>query len=156
MLSIHFGDVEHEVYHPSNYFNNQYEADWITDPFAKKMIKDVDKSDVLEARIIDSPVLGPITPRELSGGVKTLILLKFDDTGRIFNGSACGNNCAKWILKIAEDKDITIALHNIMDFGDGPYTIKILNSGIIVHNRREYVDQAIRFYGQSMETYKDE
>lgn len=146
MLSIHFGDVIHEVYHPSTYFNNQYEDFWITDPFTKEMVKDVDQSDVLEARIIDSPVLGPITPRELSGGVKTLILLKFDDTGRIFNGSACGNNCAKWILKIAEDKDITIALHNIMDFGDGPYTIKILNSGITVHNRREYVDQAIRFY----------
>lgn len=145
MLSIHFGDVDHEVYKPSTYFDNQYDPEWITTDFTKSMIKDVDKSEVLEPRIIDSPVLGPITPRELSGGVKTLILLEYDDTGRIFNGSACGNNCAKWILKIAEDKDITIALHNIMDFGDGPYEIKILNSDTVVHNRREYVDQAVLF-----------
>lgn len=149
MLSVHFGDVDHEVYNPSTYFNNQYEDVWITDSFSKEMIKDVDQSDVIDSRIIDSPFLGPITPRELSGGVKTLILLRFDNTGRIFNGSACGNNCAKWILKIAEEKDITIALHNIMDFGDGPYTIKILNSGKTVHNRLAYVNEAIRFIGAS-------
>lgn len=145
MLFIHFGDVDHEVYRPSNYFNNQYDQKWIMTDFTKAMIKDVDKSDVIEPRIIDSPVLGPITPRELSSGVKTLILLKYDDSGRIFNGSACGNNCAKWILKIAEEKDITIALHNIMDFGDGPFDIMIMNSRVIVHNRREYVDQAIQY-----------
>ncbi len=39
------------------------------------MIKDVDKSTVIAPRIIESPVLGAITPRELSGGVKTLILI---------------------------------------------------------------------------------
>ena len=37
------------------------------------MIKDVDKSDVIGPQVIDSPVLGGISPRELSGGVKTLI-----------------------------------------------------------------------------------
>lgn len=143
MLSIHFGDLPHEVFHPSNYFNNQYEDAWITDSFSKEMIRDVDRSEVIDSRIIDSPVLGPITPRELSGGVKTLILLRFDDSGKIFNASACGDNCAKWILKIAEDKDITIALHNIMDFGDGPFRIHVINSDTEVHNRREYVDAAV-------------
>lgn len=145
MLSVHFGDVEHEVYNPSTYFDNQYEDEWVTSDFSKEMIKDVDRSEVLSARIIDSPFLGPITPRELSGGVKTLILLRYDDSGRTFNGSACGNNCAKWILKIAEDKDITIALHNIMDFGDGPFAIKITNSGSIVRDRLAYVNEAVQF-----------
>lgn len=42
--------------------------------------------------------LGGITPRELSGGVKTLILIhRVPD--KIFNASTCGDNCAKWILK---------------------------------------------------------
>lgn len=143
MLSIHFGDVPDEVYRPSVYFDNQYMDEWITDNFSKEMILDVDKSKVIDSRVIDSPVLGPITPRELSGGVKTLILLKFDDSGKIFNASACGDNCAKWILKIAEEKDLTIALHNIMDFGGGSYRIRILNTGNEVHNRREYVETAV-------------
>ncbi len=64
------------------------------------MILDVDRSTVLEPRLIDSPVLGAISPRELSGGVKTLILMAKDDTGKVFNTSACGDNCARWILEM--------------------------------------------------------
>lgn len=145
MLHIYFGDVDGEVYNPSRYFINQYEDEWITNDLSKKMIQDVDQSEVVSARIIDSPVLGPITPRELSGGVKTLILMAFDDSGKIFNASACGDNCAKWILKIAEKKELTIALHNIMDFGRGPFQIHILNSDKVVTDGRSYVIEAVRF-----------
>lgn len=59
------------------------------------MIKDIDKSDVVGVHLIQSPVLGPISVNEISGGVKTLILMAFDKTGKIFNTSACGDNCAK-------------------------------------------------------------
>lgn len=49
--------------------------------------------------MIDSPVLGPISTKELSGGVKPLTLMAFDESGKVFNASACGDNCAKWILE---------------------------------------------------------
>ena len=111
MLKVYMGELENEIYNPSMYFANQYDDEWIIDELCKEMIKDIDKSEVVNSRIIDSPVLGPITPKELSGGVKTLMLLAFDDSGKIFNGSACGDNCAKWILKIAETRDVTITLH---------------------------------------------
>ena len=52
---------------------------------------------------------------ELSGGVKTLMLMAFDQSGKVFNASACGN----------ED-----------------FEIEILNTGDIVHNMLEYVDIA--------------
>lgn len=74
MLSIYFGQMEEAIYFPPVYFDNQYEDEWITDEFSVKMIKDVDLSDVVGARLIQSPVLGPISTKELSGGVKTLIL----------------------------------------------------------------------------------
>lgn len=45
-------------------------------------IKDDHKSDVVGPHLIESPVLGPISPKELSGGVKTLILMAFDDAGK--------------------------------------------------------------------------
>lgn len=51
---------------------------------------------------------------------------------RVFNASVCGDNCAKWILQIAEQKDLTINLRHIMDFGDEPFAAKILNTGEIV------------------------
>lgn len=139
------GDLENEIYNPSMYFDNQYEDEWITNELSKMMIKDVDKSEVISSRVIDSPVLGAITPKDLSGGVKTLMLMAFDDSGNIFNGSACGDNCAHWILKIAETKDITITLHHGMRFGAGPFEIEILNNNKIVHNRTEWLENIYKF-----------
>ena len=83
--------------------------------------------------------------KDLSGGVKTLILLAFDKSGRIFNASACGDNCARWILKIAENKELTINLRHLMDFGDEPFEAEILNTGAVVHNMREFVYEGGEF-----------
>ena len=78
MLNIFYGDMKEAVYNTASYFKYDYEDDWITDPFVKEMIQDVDQSIVLDSGVIDSPVLGKIPPTGLSGGVKTLILVKFD------------------------------------------------------------------------------
>ena len=75
----------------------------IEDYFVKDMIRDVNSSTVISAHIIDSPVFGAITPKELSGGIKVLTLM-LKDGSFVYNMSNCGNNCAKWILKIAEKK----------------------------------------------------
>ena len=106
------------------------------------MIFDVDKSKVVGAHLIESPVLGPISPKALSGGVKTLMLMAFDENDRVFNASVCGDNCAKWILSIGESKDLTINLRHIMDFGEEDFEIEILNTGDIVHNTLEFVNIA--------------
>ena len=144
MLSIFYGDMPEAVYNTAAYFKYDYEDDWITDPFVKEMILDVDKSTVLDSGVIDSPVLGKIPPLGLSGGVKTLILIKFNHS-KIFNASTCGDNCARWILKIAEKEDRTINLRHLLRFGDEPFTIRILNTGQIVHSTKELVPAAGEF-----------
>ena len=70
---------------------------------AKKMIKDIDDSDVLSGECIMSPVLGQIPLERLSGAVKTLLLI-LNEPDRIFNASTCGDNCAKWIFEIGKQK----------------------------------------------------
>ena len=117
MLNIYLGDMPEAIYHPPTYFDNTYEDEWITNSLSVKMIKDVDKSDVIGTHLIESPILGPISPKELSGGVKTLMLMAFDENERVFNASACGDNCSKWILQIGEAKELTINLRHIMNFG---------------------------------------
>jgi hypothetical protein len=112
MLKILFGDTAGAVYHPPTYFDNRYEDEWITDPLSVQMIKDIDRSEVVGAHLIQSPVLGPIPVKDISGGVKTLILMAFDQSGKIFNASACGDNCAKWIVTLGKEKDLTINLHH--------------------------------------------
>ena len=145
MLSIYLGQMEEAIYYPPAYFNNTYDDEWITDPLTVEMIKDVDKSEVIGPHLIESPVLGPISVKEISGGVKTLILMAFDDSGRIFNASACGNNCAKWILGIGKRKDLTINLRHIMNFGKGPFEIKILNNGEMVHDLDRFIAVAAKY-----------
>ena len=145
MLKIIFGEVEKAVYHPPTYFDNRYEEQWITDPLTVAMIKDIDQSEVVSTHLIQSPVLGPIATKEISGGVKTLILMAFDESGRIFNASACGDNCAKWIVEIGNRKDLTINLHHVMDFRSVPvFEAVILNTGTTVHSYGEYLEEALR------------
>lgn len=145
MLSIYLGKMDKAIYYPPVYFDNTYEDEWITDELSREMIRDVDRSEVIGAHLIESPVLGPISPKELSGGVKTLILMALDDKEQIFNASACGDNCAKWILKISRMKNLTINLRHIMDFGEESMEAKILNTGDIVHNMQEFIGIAGKF-----------
>ncbi len=142
MLKIYLGNMENAIYHPPTYFDNQYEDEWITEELSIQMIKDVDKSEVISPHLIQSPVLGAISTKELSGGVKTLMLMAFDQSGKVFNASVCGDNCAKWILSIGESKDLTINLRHIMDFGKEEFKIEILNTGDVVHNMLEFVNIA--------------
>lgn len=142
MLNIYLGNMEEAIYYPPVYFDNRYEDEWLTEELSVAMIRDVDHSEVVSAHLIESPVLGPISPKQISGGVKTLLLMAFDTSDRVFNASACGDNCAKWILKISQTKDLTINLRHIMNFGEQSFEAKILNTGETVHNMSEFVDIA--------------
>ncbi len=144
MLSIFYGDMPEAIFNTAVYFKNTYEDSWITNAFAKEMILDVDKSTVLGNAVIDSPVLGKISPLALSGGVKTLILV-LNEPDKVFNASTCGDNCAKWLLKIAEDKNIVINLRHLMDFGPGKFKVKLLNTDQIVTSMEELVPIAGRY-----------
>ena len=71
--------------------------------------------------------------------------MAFDDSGRVFNALACGDNCAKWILHIAEEKELTINLRHIMNFGKGEFEARILNTGDVVHNMKEFIVAAAKY-----------
>lgn len=144
MLNIFYGDMENIIYNTSSYFKYSYDRAWLDLPSVREMIADVDNSQVLSNGAIDSPVMGIIPPTQLSGGVKTLILVD-NEPDKVFNASACGDNCAKWLLKMGECKDVTINLGHLMDFGEGCFQIKILNTGDIVTTMRELVPIAGRF-----------
>lgn len=138
MLNIYYGELDKEnyIFDPDTFFDNTYEDEWITDDLSRKMIKDIDKSEVIGPHLIESPVLGPISQKELSGGVKTLMLINNDDQ-HIFNASACGDNCSKWLLEIGRNKDVTVRLGYFMDFGKDDLEIRVVNTNKIVHSGAE-------------------
>ena len=151
MLTIIYGDEPRSIYNTNVYFKNTYESEWLESELAKKMIQDVDDSEVLSGECIKSPVLGQIPPERLSGGVKTLLLM-LNEPDRIFNASTCGDNCAKWILEIAKQKDLTINLRHMMNFGkDTDFEIKIKNGGEVVHSKKELIPIASKYLNQMVQ-----
>lgn len=144
MLNIYFGDMPSAIYNTEIFFRNTYEDSWLLDDFAREVIKKVDRSEVMDAQAIKSPVLGVIPPTDLSGGVKTLLLIK-NCPDKVFNASTCGDNCAKFILALAKEQDITINLRHIMSFGKRKFAAKILNDGSVVHSMEELLPIAARY-----------
>ena len=80
-------------------FDNTYLDSWLEITSCIRMVRSVNRSEVVGPLLIQSPVLGPIPPISLSGGVKTLPLVR-NDRSRIFNASTCGDNCPRRLLSI--------------------------------------------------------
>ena len=137
MLKIFCGDMPKAIYNTAIYFKNKYKERWLLDPLAQEMIKSIDKSTVINGKMIDSPFLGLIPPTRLSGGVKTLILIQ-NEPKTVFNASTCCDKCAKWLLTLAKDRDITINLNHLMDFGKD-FEIYIINENKMVNNMLDFV-----------------
>lgn len=144
MLKVYFGDMDGVLHNVETYFKNQMEYAWLEDELAKSIVEDVDKSIVESSQCIRSSVLGQIPPTRLSGGTKALLLI-WNVEDRIVNASNCGDNCAKWLLTFGRQKDITINLNHIMDFGTEEFEIEILNNHKLVHNMKEYVIEAVKY-----------
>lgn len=137
MLKIFFGEMPKAIYNTEVYFKNKYKDSWLLDSMTKEMIESVDNSTVVSDKIINSPYLGMIPPTSLSGGVKTLILIR-NEPKTVFNASTCGDNCVKWLLELAKDTDITINLNHIMDFGK-KFEVYVLNEKKTVNNMQDLI-----------------
>ena len=144
MLNIFFGDMADAIYNTSVYFNNTYEDEWLTDDFAREVIKRIDRSEVAGPHAITSPVLGVIPPERLSGGTKTLLLMK-NVPDKVFNASTCGDNCAGFILKRARERELTINLRHLMDFGKRRFEARILNDDVTVNGMEELLFEAHKY-----------
>ncbi len=131
MLTVHAGISDDTIDYIDSYFKNNYEDEWLDDELVKEMVLDIDNSVIESPHKISSPVLGDITPLDLSTGVKALILM-YKEPENEFWATACGDNCAKWIKKFGNEMDITISLEHFMDFGDNSFLCKDADTDEIV------------------------
>ena len=131
MLTVHAGISDDTIDYIDSYFKNNYEDEWLDDELVKEMVLDIDNSVIESPYKISSPVLGDITPLDLSTGVKALILM-YKEPENEFWATACGDNCAKWIKKFGDEMDITISLEHFMDFGDNSFLCKDADTDEIV------------------------
>jgi hypothetical protein len=136
MVRVYFELDEKDIISTSKYFNNSYTDKWL-DKWASEVIREIDKSELISEGLVQSPVLGPITIREISSGAKALITMNCDDTV-ISNANSCGDNCAKYIAMLSKKKDFSIYLSYPMKFGDLTFDMCIDRTGAICHNSKEY------------------
>lgn len=136
-----YGEVYKKI---DMYFNLVKKKEWFSDPLIKEMIYNVDNGTVvLKDFALENPIVGGMSPDSLSGGVKTLILIK-EFPKDVYHLNNCGENCFEWLFKICENEDRTAVLDYcpLISFLD-PFEIKILNSGNIVHNAGELALECI-------------
>lgn len=125
----------------SGYFGAQYESSWFNSKLAKEIIKSIDNSDYIDGEYLKSPVLGSISPRDLSSGCKGVLLL-LNEANIVVRGERFGDNCAKWILKVAEIKDITITINHVLKFPE-PFKIRCLNTDKILTSYKDYINELV-------------
>lgn len=99
------------------FFMDYYIKEKMYDPICAEMIKDVDNSVLIPPFHIESPVLGLAPIDDLSGGVKTLLLL-YMRPEFIFRSRYMGDNCAKSLLKLSEVADCHLLLEHVFRFDD--------------------------------------
>lgn len=105
----------------------------------KKVVKEIDKSELISVYNVISPVLGSISSYMISGGAKTLICMRYTDI--IFSLSQFGENCFPILGDICDIKDITV----IADISVLPYRygfhgeIHFLDDDSYVNDDKEYL-----------------
>lgn len=135
-------------------FNFVFENDWMEDSILQEALLDIDKSKVIRPRIIESPFLGDITPRETSGGFKLIAMMLKFETDLIYNLDNAGDNCAKWIQKVSGLKDNVAWTINPMHMTDEvPLNIHIINNDSYPKTAREFEQEFVRCCQDDWDTF---
>lgn len=130
---------------PKETFDYRKKPEWFERDDVRRVIRNIDKTEVIDGECLRSPVFGVISPERLSTGCKATILMIMYDKYKVY-ATKCGDNCAPDILAIAETKDLTIVLHHIMRFPE-PFEAVVVESGVTVHTMGEFVDEFYKYRG---------
>jgi hypothetical protein len=107
------------------------------------MVKDVDETELVSSKLAYDYMGDAMHPRDLSSGVKCLILMYKVDCVLI-NGNKMGNNCAKWLIEIGKLRDCYMTLAYYMAFNrylkskDSEFVVEVINRKIITRTFSEY------------------
>lgn len=149
MLHLYIGHKQDYFLSGNKVFDNRFDMNYLLEDFSKKVVKLVDKSEVIDKYCIKSPVLGGIAPSLLSGGTKTLLMLRYTDLR--FYLEAMGDNCFPFLLEISKVKDIYMCTTRYRYlFKYGFTEIFIENTEEIVTSDRRFLDLSFEFGGENV------
>lgn len=130
---------------PAVTFIYDYESEWLNDKLSKEIMLNIDDIVFNDGDYLKHRDYGALSPRELSGGTKTLLLLyKGSLDNYIVKASNLGPNCFKYLEKIAEDKEVYIYLDYIIPYDYFPIKFKCVETGLITSDYFELYNERSR------------
>lgn len=118
-------------------FNVNYEDWWLDEPFTIKVLQEVEGITKRQGNLFYNLKFDTwCSPEKLSGGVKSLLILKFMDLqGKLFPTSLFGSNCYPYLQEALKDKDTTLVFNSVIeDFNYETGDILILETEKVVSN----------------------
>lgn len=129
-------------------FNFNFDKSYLLKDFSRRVIKEIDNSEVVSEYCINSPILGGIAPTMISGGAKTLIMLMYTDFR--FYLEAMGDNCFPLLKEICDVKDVylcTTTIRPLFQYGINKFIVE--NTGELVTDIDRYVDLELLYGGEN-------
>lgn len=94
------------IRYPSDYFDVTYENEWLSSPFGREIISAIDQVS-LGDDVKYSLLAAGMHPEDLATGTKNLFLCRhFNKLNRL---SMMGENCYRYLMDIAADKEVYMA-----------------------------------------------
>lgn len=153
MLYVYLGTHSDSVHYVSDYFNAVYEPEWLNSDFAKRAIKQIDKSEHIDGDYIkDYQGIG-MSARGLSTGCKALILL-YNESDLEICGERLGDNCFPLLFELASKKDIHITLSHLPILQE-PFEFIVTNSNKKVSTMREFAKELLDCSAKGLITYAE-
>lgn len=144
MLHLWIGEKEFEndAGVPDFYFMEEMDLSCIDTDFGHRVLHSCsDVAKVINYATLELPNGELVSPREISSGAKTCLILMFDTEDVVCDLLFCGENCEPFIAEAANQRDITCKTSRWFfpkkwGFKDG---IHILNTDTVVHDIDEYM-----------------
>ena len=130
---------------PKSVFLTDYEPEWLDDELSKEIMLDIDDIVFNDGDYLKHRDYGSLSPRELSGGTSTLLLLYKGDLDKyIVKASNMGPNCFKHLEKIAEEKEVYLYLDYVIPYDYFPIKFKCIETGLITDDYFELYKERSR------------
>lgn len=135
-------------HHPTHFYA-LFDESWLEEDWAQRAVRDIDHIPP-EKSIHQALWDRGITYQQLSGGVKTLLLIRHMDG--LFEFERMGYNCYPYLMEIADMREVFVGMSYVhSEFDDNIIkgrAFEYLNTGAIMHTQDELLEEMFKGNGE--------
>lgn len=96
-------------------WDRKFNPDWMSEPYVKEIVKNLDKSEALGGYAVYSPELGSIPVTWLSATCRNIIMM-YKQVDMIFASGFLGNNANQYVYDISIKCDVHLYMNHLFRF----------------------------------------